>query len=114
MSFKSSTPLIDVIQEFDMEQVLPLGVPTYESAAGNWTRPDNVWQSNNPLNLVISCNTKPSLQLLRADHLPIITALDLSIPHTTSFPTRNMRNTDFTTSTKSSMHDLKPTTRQHT
>ena len=54
-------PLIDTIQEFNMILALPLGIPTYESAAGNWARPNNMWRSNNPTNLIISCDTKPSM-----------------------------------------------------
>ena len=50
-----------MIQVFDMDLALPPGIPTYESAASNWTRPDNIWRSNNPANLIISCDTKPSL-----------------------------------------------------
>lgn len=58
---------------------LPSGIPTLETVLGNWTRPDNIWHSNNPLNPIISCNTKPSIRPLRADHLPIVTSLNLSI-----------------------------------
>ena len=58
---------------------LPSGIPTLETALGNWTRPDNVWRSNNPSNPIISCNTKPSIRPPRADHLPIVTSLDLLI-----------------------------------
>ena len=43
---------------------LPSGIPTLETALGNWTRPDNVWHSNNPSNPIISCNTKPSIRPL--------------------------------------------------
>lgn len=69
-------PLLDLINEHEMVLVLPQGIPTYKTASGNWMRPDNIWQSSNPLNPIITCNVKPSLC---TDHLPIITELDLSI-----------------------------------
>ena len=89
-------PLIDIIQIYDMDLALPQGIPTYKSVVGNWMRPDNVWKSNNPLNLIISCDIKPSMHPPKADHLPIIMILDLSIPHATHFPTCNMRQVNFT------------------
>ena len=89
-------PLIDMIQVLNMDLALPPGIPTYESAAGNWTRPNNIWRSNNPANLIISCDTKPSLRPQKVDHLPIVTILDLSVSHTTPFPSCNMRQVDYT------------------
>ena len=41
-----------MIQVFNMDLALPPGIPTYKSAAGNCTRPDNIWRSNNPANLM--------------------------------------------------------------
>ena len=71
--------LLDIVQEFDMVLVLPVGIPTYETVTGNWTRPNNVWRCNNPRNPIITCNVKPSIHLPCADHLPIVTLLDLTI-----------------------------------
>ena len=88
-------PLIDTLQEYNMQMALPSGIPTLKTVLGNWTRPDNVWRSNNPLNPIISCNTKPSICPPRADHLPIVTSLDLSISQATSFPSRNMQKANF-------------------
>ena len=36
-------PLIDLISKYDMILTLPLGIPTYETANRNWTRPDSIW-----------------------------------------------------------------------
>ena len=83
-------PLIDTLQEFDMQMALPSGIPTLEMVLSNWTRPDNVWCSNNLLNPIISCNINPSICPLRADHLPIVTSLDLLMSRATSFPSHNM------------------------
>ena len=42
-------PLIDFIVNHNMTLALPLGIPTYETALRNWTRPDIVWCLNNPV-----------------------------------------------------------------
>ena len=70
-------------------------IPTYKSVASNWMRPDNMWRSNNPTNLIISCNTKPSMRPPKADHLPIVTILDLTISHAPPFSSHNMRKANF-------------------
>jgi ribonuclease HI len=72
--------LLDLIRDYDMSLALPPGIPTYESATHSWTRPDNVWLSHQALNLLISCNTDPSIRPIHADHLPIITCLDMPVP----------------------------------
>jgi hypothetical protein len=67
-----------------MEQALPPDIPTYETAAHNWTRPDNVWVSHNALNLIVSCNTDPDIRPIHADHLPIVTIIDLPVARSAS------------------------------
>ena len=76
---------------------LPLGIPTYKTVQGNWTRPNNVWRSNNPLDPIITCNTKPGIHPPGTGHLPIITELDLTIQRATPSPTCDMRKADFNT-----------------
>ena len=39
------SPLIELLYRNEMLLVLPKGIPTFQSAAGNWTRPDNVWHN---------------------------------------------------------------------
>jgi hypothetical protein len=53
--------LLDLVRDHDVAMALPSGIPTYESAIHSWTRPDNVWLSHQALNLLISCNTDPSI-----------------------------------------------------
>lgn len=90
-------PLLDLITNHDMIQSLPPGIPTLETVTHNWTRPDNVWRSNNANDPIVRCDVDPSIRPPKADHLPIITELDLSISRTSPPPTRNMRTADFTT-----------------
>lgn len=88
-------PLLDIITNYDMIQTLPPGIPTLETVTHNWTRPDNVWRSNNPNDPIIQCNVDPSIRPPKADHLPIVTEIDLSIPRTSTHPTRNMHTANF-------------------
>ena len=79
---------------------LPLKIPTYKTITSNWMHPDNVWHNNNPNNPITLCNVDPSIHPPQADHLPIITMLNLPILRARAFPTHNMHNADFNTINK--------------
>ena len=36
-------PLINLLYKYDMVLALPKGIPTLQTSAGNWTRPDDMW-----------------------------------------------------------------------
>ena len=74
----------------------PPGIPTYETANGNWTKPDNVWCSSNLIDPIISFDIKPSLRPPHADHLLIITELDLTPIRANTLLACNLCNADFT------------------
>jgi hypothetical protein len=88
-------PLLDLLRDYEMDLALPPGIPTYETAAHNWTRPDNVWHSHHPLNPIISCNTNPDIRPVFADHLPIITVIELPIACFSSPPSPDFIEVDF-------------------
>ena len=88
-------PLLDLITEHNMIIALPPDIPTYETVTSNWTRPDNVWRNENANDPIIICNVDPFIRPPQADHLPIVTELDLSTQRANAFPTRNMREADF-------------------
>lgn len=88
-------PLLDLIREYDMTMALPLGIPTFETVTGNWTRPDNVWRSNNPDNPITICNVSAEIRPPFADHMPIVTILDIPISRSSAPPSRNVRLADF-------------------
>ena len=89
-------PLINLITEYDMKMALPPDIPMYQTAASNWTCPDNVWCNNNPADPLVICDIQPSICSPLADHLPIYTELDLPIPRASSITTRNMCDANFT------------------
>ena len=90
-------PLIDLITEHNMVIALPPKIPTYETVTSNWTGLDNVWRNANPNDPITICNVDPAIRPPQADHLPIITVLDLPILRASAFPMRNMHDADFET-----------------
>jgi hypothetical protein len=89
-------PLINLLYKFDMLLALPKGKPTLQTSAGNWTRPDNVWRCNTLDDPIICCNTVPAIRPPLADHLPIITILDLPFPRASLTPSLNFRMAEWT------------------
>ena len=88
-------PLINLLYKRDMLLALPKGIPTLQTAAGNWTRPNNVWRCNTPEDPIQRCDTVPAIRPPLADHLPIITILDLPMPRLSTPPTLNFRMADW-------------------
>ena len=78
------TPLLNLLYKNEMLLVLPKCIPTYQTAVGNWTRPDKVWRSSSPDNLISRCKVVPAMRLPMADHLPIVTELALPLPSSRS------------------------------
>jgi hypothetical protein len=74
------SPLIDLLYKNEMLLALPKGIPTFQMAMGNWTCPDNVWRSNTPDNPITRCDVVSAIRPPLADHMPIITILDLPFP----------------------------------
>ena len=54
-------PLINLLYKWDMLLALPKGIPTLQTSAGNWTRPDNVWHCNTPEDPIQWCDTVPAI-----------------------------------------------------
>lgn len=70
-------PMIKLLYRIKMHLALPKGIPTFQSTAGNWTRPDNVCRCNTPDDPISRCDIVPVICPPLPDHLPIITILDL-------------------------------------
>jgi ribonuclease HI len=87
--------LIDLLADHDMHMVLPHGIPTIRNAAGNLTRPDNVFASSHLIEWIINCDTRPDEQPPTADHFPIATILDFPVTTNPPHTPRNFRATDW-------------------
>jgi len=82
-------PLLDLIRDYDMTQILPPNTSTYETTNHNWTRPDNVWLSHQALDLYTACYTHPTIRPTHADHLPIVTIIDILVERSLPKPSPN-------------------------
>jgi hypothetical protein len=91
------SPLIDLLYKNDMLLALPKGIPTLQTPTGNWTRPDNVWRNNTPDNPIARCDTVPAIRPPLADHMPIITILDLPLPRSSAAKSLDFRAADWPT-----------------
>ena len=46
------SPLLDLLYRHNMLLALLKGIPTFQTSAGKWTRPNNVWHSNSTSDLI--------------------------------------------------------------
>ena len=74
------SPFIELHYRNKMLLALPKGIPTFQSAAGNWRRQDNVWCCNTPDDPILRCNIVPAIHPPLADHLLVITIVDIPLP----------------------------------
>ena len=88
-------PLINLLYKYDMALALPKGIPTLQTSAGNWTRPDGVWRNSTSADPVLRCDTVPAIRPPLADHLPIITILDLPFPRASAESSLDFREADW-------------------
>ncbi|OJA09224.1 hypothetical protein AZE42_13676 [Rhizopogon vesiculosus] len=95
-NYTTAQPLIDLIADYGMLQLLPLGLPTLQSLSmDNWTRPDNVFGTEQLLDVILTCTTAPELKGLKTDHVPILLTLALEMPQINEEPRRNWHEMDW-------------------
>jgi hypothetical protein len=71
--------LISRLAEWNMDMPLPKGIPTLKHMVSKlYSRPDNVFCTDNLTERVVKCNTRPDKQPPKTDHFPIVTVLDLT------------------------------------
>ena len=88
--------LLEKVSAHGMLMILPKGIPMLEAkATKNWTRLDNVFCSANAEELVVICDTDPCLRGLGADHVLILTTLELPLSRAAAPETRNFRMIDW-------------------
>ena len=72
-------PLLDLIVSMQLEMALLHDIPTLEACnLGNWTCLDNVWRNIDSPSPFISCSVNPSICPANANHLPIISVINLT------------------------------------
>ena len=92
----SSQRILDILADYGMTQLLPKDIPTLQSSSShNWTRPDNVFATEQTCLALISCDTDPESRGPNTDHVPILTVLDMSTPEAAVNPSWNYRAVDW-------------------
>ena len=74
--------LLHTLADLDLRMALPPGTSTHHHLVSKkWSRLDNVFCTPHTLEVFVSCDTMPALQGPTTDHLPVVSILDLQIPH---------------------------------
>ena len=89
------SPLIELLYRNEMLLALPKGIPTFQSAARNWTCPDNMWCSNTPDDPILRCDVVPAICPPLADHMPIITIINMPFPRAAETHTLDFRQANW-------------------
>jgi hypothetical protein len=89
--------LIDILDEHHLDMALPKDIPTLEFMGRNknWTRPDNVFCSQNAMEVLVRCTTVPGQRGAGTDHVPIDTTLSLPVTRIIPSTSHNFRATDW-------------------
>ena len=88
--------LIEMIADHNMTMSLPQGIPMLQAmATGNWTRPDNVFCTENTIEHIVSCDTSPHQRGPGTDHVPIQTVINLPTEQKGLPPSYNFRMVDW-------------------
>ncbi|KAJ3543332.1 hypothetical protein NM688_g5868 [Phlebia brevispora] len=91
----SGNPLVKLLAEFDLYQLLPAGISTLSAFnSGNLTRPDNVFGSIGLVDALLSCRVPAWLIPNHTDHFPIHIHLDFAVTSADHPPRWNWRATD--------------------
>jgi hypothetical protein len=95
-ALREAQRLIDLAATWNMQMVLRPGINTLESTSSkNYTRPDNVWASDELTQNIIRCDVLPGERPVCTDHLPIITTIDISPTRFDPAPRYNWRDVDW-------------------
>ena len=95
-ALKVAEHLIEVVAMLGLDLALPSGLPTHlHNVTKKWTRLDQVFISDHSLDLIEGCETIPSFQCIKMDHLPIITKLSLTLTNSQPAVYRNFQEVDW-------------------
>ena len=90
-------PLLHLLYRHNMLLALPKGIPTFQTSTGRWTHLDNIWHTNMQVDPIQRCDVIPNILPPLADHMPIITVINLPLPRVVSQVTLNYRAVDWLT-----------------
>jgi ribonuclease HI/endonuclease/exonuclease/phosphatase family metal-dependent hydrolase len=92
----SAEELIRLLAEYDMQMILPKGVPTLQHMRSKrYSRPDNVFSTPGLQEHIVRCEVDPSIRPTSTDHFPILTNILLPQDRTDNSPSYNFREVDW-------------------
>jgi len=94
-NLEEAAVLTELLADHGMQMALPHGTPTIRNSAGNLTRPDNVFISDQLTEWLSKCEVRQDDQPPMADHFPIATHIEFPIATPDKEPPRNFRATDW-------------------
>ena len=93
---RNADELIGLLAEYEMQMVLPKGIPTLQHMRSKrYSRPDNVFSTPGLQEFVVKCDVDPSIRPTSTDHFPIHTNILLPQERVNTPPTFNFRETDW-------------------
>jgi ribonuclease HI/endonuclease/exonuclease/phosphatase family metal-dependent hydrolase len=88
--------LIGILAEYEMQMLLPKGIPTLEHMrTKKYSRPDNVFSTPGIQDSITRCEVDPSSRPTSTDHFPIITHILLPQERINVAPSYNYREVDW-------------------
>ena len=95
-AIKRAEKLISAVANAGLDLALPPQRLTHRhSVTKKWTRLDQVFLSDHSLDALISCDVLQSTPGICTDHIPILTNIDMAIPHVPTKEIENFRNVDW-------------------
>ena len=93
---RNADELIGLLAEYEMQMVLPKGIPTLQHMRSKrYSRPDNVFSTPGLQEFIVKCYVDPSIRPTSTDHFPIRTNILLPQERVNTPPTFNFRETDW-------------------
>jgi Endonuclease-reverse transcriptase len=93
---RAAEPVIDLVADHSMVQLLPKGIPTLQHmVTKRYSRPDNVFGSSAIEGFVTICDVSPSLRPPCTDHFPIVTTVSLPQSRINDRSSFNFREVDW-------------------
>jgi ribonuclease HI/endonuclease/exonuclease/phosphatase family metal-dependent hydrolase len=88
--------LIGLIATYDLDMVLPKGIPTLQHmVTKRYSRPDNVFSTSGLTELITICEVVPEIRPVSTDHFPIVTNVQLPQRRTNTPLSFNFREADW-------------------
>jgi hypothetical protein len=95
-AINNAEALISAVAEAGLEMALPPGTPTHlHNVSKKWSRLDQVFITEEALDMIITCEALADNPGINTDHLPILTTLDLELARIPASSPKNFRDVDW-------------------